>query len=661
MCEEAIELLSMRQRKIVDYVVAQASFIAIHDLAAQLKVTNRTIQYDLEMIEASASDLDLKIERNKSKGVKMTKLNVTNAKLTQSAVRLTLHYDKSERILYITLKLFESSEPTSSQTFAAMVSVSRRTIVEDLKVVQTWLESNGLSLVYKKNKGFVIEGEESNFRKAYAARVNEYFQTHTHYMGNQLFSNDELKQIRLIVISTLSENNYHLVQSAIDGLIYHILIAIHRTRSKDVFEIPTIEYDKLIQTEQFRIARALTNKLESAFLVEFPPSESAFITLHLLGAKSVAENDVFEDADELEILTHQLVELMSGELGVNLLSDNKLLDGLVVHLRPAIHRMKFKLTHKNPLNDEITQQYANIIQALKHHVWLIEQAYNIEFEADELSYITIHFASAIERLSSSTKPAIKVVLLCGSGIGTSQLLKSKLKNIYPELEVIDAYSVYEIDDSELRNERIDYVISTVEVTQLSVPIVRVSPFLTQEDRMQLNEIINASREKYVNDVKMLGPNLQDVLPKEHIITHQPKVTRNSAIQQAVDILVAKSIVDINYGQDIINQLDAFGPYMVISPHIALIHAQHKHVRQGVGFSIVHFAEGIKFDHEQYDPVNVIITLATEQPQIHLNALRQLSELIMDETTRTHLLQGDKPQIIEAIKQISIKEDIAKWP
>ncbi|HJG55317.1 MAG TPA: DeoR family transcriptional regulator, partial [Staphylococcus arlettae] len=53
----------MRQRKIVDYVVAQASFIAIHDLAAQLKVTNRTIQYDLEMIEASASDLDLKIER----------------------------------------------------------------------------------------------------------------------------------------------------------------------------------------------------------------------------------------------------------------------------------------------------------------------------------------------------------------------------------------------------------------------------------------------------------------------------------------------------------------------------------------------------------------------------------------------------------------------
>ncbi|PTH24531.1 PTS sugar transporter subunit IIA [Staphylococcus arlettae] len=654
-------MLSMRQRKIVDYVVAQASFIAIHDLAAQLKVTNRTIQYDLEMIEASASDLDLKIERNKSKGVKMTKLNVTNAKLTQSAVRPTLHYDKSERILYITLKLFESSEPTSSQTFAAMVSVSRRTIVEDLKVVQTWLESNGLSLVYKKNKGFVIEGEERNFRKAYAARVNEYFQTHTHYMGNQLFSNDELKQIRLAVISTLSDNNYHLVQSAIDGLIYHILIAIHRTRSNDVFEIPTIEYDKLVQTEQFRIAMELTDKLETAFLVEFPPSESAFITLHLLGAKSVAENDVFEDADELEILTHQLVELMSGELGVNLLSDNKLLDGLVVHLRPAIHRMKFKLTHKNPLNDEITQQYANIIQALKHHVWLIEQAYNIEFEADELSYITIHFASAIERLSSSTKPAIKVVLLCGSGIGTSQLLKSKIKNIYPELEVIDAYSVYEIDDSQLRNERIDYVISTVEVTQLSVPIVRVSPFLTQEDRMQLNDIINASREKYVNDVKMLGPNLQDVLPKEHIITHQPKVTRNSAIQQAVDILVAKSIVDINYGQDIINQLDAFGPYMVISPHIALIHAQHKHVRQGVGFSIVHFAEGIKFDHEQYDPVNVIITLATEQPQIHLNALRQLSELIMDETTRTHLLQGDKPQIIEAIKQISIKEDIAKWP
>ncbi|MEJ7466997.1 hypothetical protein, partial [Staphylococcus warneri] len=61
----------------------------------------------------------------------------------------------------------------------------------------------------------------------------------------------------------------------------------------------------------------------------------------------------------------------------------------------------------------------------------IEELFQISFTADELSYITLHFASAIERISKRSGQAIKVILLCGSGVGTSQLLKSRLSHIYP--------------------------------------------------------------------------------------------------------------------------------------------------------------------------------------------------------------------------------------
>lgn len=56
---------------------------------------------------------------------------------------------------------------------------------------------------------------------------------------------------------------------------------------------------------------------------------------------------------------------------------------------------------------------------------------------------------------------IKVVLLCGSGIGTSQLLKSKLNHLYPEFHIWDAYSIYQLEESRLLQDNIDYVISTV--------------------------------------------------------------------------------------------------------------------------------------------------------------------------------------------------------
>jgi len=645
-------VLSKRQHHILTCLLEQETFIQIHNLATQFNVSERTIQYDLEYIESMEDKLDLTIYRNKNDGIKITTTAEQLATIEPKYMATSLHYSREERILYITLKLFESIEPTSSQVLATLVSVTRRTIVEDLKSVQSWLENNDLRLEYRKNKGFVIQGEENAYRKAYATRVHEYFQTHTHQMGHQLFSNKELEQIRLTVTSILIDANYQLVQSAIDGLIYHILIAIHRAREHFVFEIPDTEYVKLSETEKFQIALRIKEKLEAIFHIHFPKSEAAFITLHLLGAKTTELNELNQEVDELEILTEQLIERMSGDLGLDLMSDRKLLNGLIVHLRPTIHRLRFDMSHVNPLNDEIYTQYPHIIEGIKRHLWGIEENYKINFTDDELSYITLHFASAIERISAITTNAIKVILLCGSGIGTSQLLKSRMDHIYPELEIVDAYSIYEIDETMLKHEGIDYIISTVPFEQASVPVIRVSPFLNKEDRNKLNEIINHSRERYVNEVKGMGPTLQEVLPKSRILTQQQTLSRNDAIRCCVAPLVNDRVVDEAYAMDIIEQLDAFGPYMVISPHIALIHAKHKHVNEAVGFSFVHFENGIKFNHQQYDPVHIVITLATEQPQIHLNALRQFSELIMNEHSRETLFSGNLADILSCIREVS---------
>ncbi|MFH4918252.1 BglG family transcription antiterminator [Staphylococcus cohnii] len=644
-------MLSKRQHHILTFLLERETFITIHHLAIQFNVSERTIQYDLEYIESMAQRLDLTISRNKNAGI-MIKSKMPLNDIVPKYMATSIHYSKEERIRYIILKLFESNTPTSSKTLADMVSVTRRTIVEDLKNVQTWLSSYDLKLEYIKNKGFIIQGEETNYRKAYATRVHEYFQNHTHQIGHKLFSNKALETIRLTVVSVLFEADYQLVQSAIDGLIYHILIAIHRTKEKFVFEIPEMEYNKLAETDHFRVALLIKASLEEKLDIQFPKSEAGFITLHLLGAKTSEMNQKHETIDDLEILTEQLIERMSGDLGIDLINDTKLLNGLIVHLRPAIHRLKFDMTHNNPLADEILQQYHHIVERLRNHIWGVEENYHICFNKDELAYITLHFASAIERISAITTNAIKVVLLCGSGIGTSQLLRSRMRHIYPELEIVDAYSIYEIDETLLKHEGVDYIISTVPFEQASIPILNVSPFLDKNDRQQINTIINNSREQYVHDIKGLGPTLKEVLPENRILTQQPSLYRNDAIRQSIETLVDAQIVDCIYADEIIEQLDAFGPYMVISPHIALIHAQPTHVKGTVGFSITHYQKGIYFGHEQYDPVYIIITLATAQPQIHLNALRQLSELVMDDKTRKILLSGNIEAIMHCINEVS---------
>ncbi len=65
--------------------------------------------------------------------------------------------------------------------------------------------------------------------------------------------------------------------------------------------------------------------------------------------------------------------------------------------------------------------------------------------------------------------------------------------------------------------------------------------------------------------------------------------------------------------------------MVISPHIALIHAGTDYVQNGVGFALTYFTEGIIFGSKANDPVHLVITLATRLPQCTFKGIGQLSQ------------------------------------
>jgi len=615
-------------------------------------VSERTIQYDLEYIESFKDKLNIDVERNKSLGVK---LSHKESYMASSDVELDIHYSKNERKEQIILRLFEFTHPISSQSLADLLNVSRRTVVDDLKSVQAWLETYGLMLEYKKNKGFVIEGNEKQLREAYAHVVNEYFKKSTAQIGIEVFSKEELEKIRRAVITTINNQDFQLVQVGIDGLIYHIIIAIHRAKAEFVFEIPDEEYERLRKTEAFQIAIQMTAELEKLFDIAFPKSEAAFITLHLLGAR-VNKYHQEQSQQNITELSKLFIQKISAQIGVPLMHDHKLITGLVTHLQPAIHRMSFNMQHENPLKQEILREYYEVVLAIKQQVWIFEEAYHVKFNEDEIAYLALHIASSIERMSNEETTHIKVILLCGSGVGTSQLLKSRIKNIYPELEILDAFSIYDISESFLKSHGVDYILSTVPVEGFSVPTIEVSPFLNKDDRNKINEMINDYRERYISSFKTVGPSLEDVIPEEHIETHVKAGSRNEAIQKSVAMLVNSKHVNPQYSTDIIKHLDKFGPYMVIGPNIALLHSNFENVNVPVSMSITHFDDGIDFGHDRFDPVKVVITLATSQPQIHLNALGQLSQIIMDEDARAELMKGDKAVIRQLIKKASQSEE-----
>ncbi len=70
------------------------------------------------------------------------------------------------------------------------------------------------------------------------------------FIKADIFNSESIALVRRAIIKTLNSENYHLVQSAIDGLIYHILIAIQRLNGCP-FDIPINEIDKWRHTNQY--------------------------------------------------------------------------------------------------------------------------------------------------------------------------------------------------------------------------------------------------------------------------------------------------------------------------------------------------------------------------------------------------------------------------
>lgn len=111
-----------------------------------------------------------------------------------------------------------------------------------------------------------------------------------------------------------------------------------------------------------------------------------------------------------------------------------------------------------------------------------------------------------------------------------------------------------------------------------------------------------------------------------------------AISKAVTPLVENGFVEQRYIQGIIDNTNQYGPYYVLAPEIALPHARPEQgvLKKQLGVTLLRHP--VKFSADGYD-VRLLITLAAADNQGHLEALKALSEIMMDEDRIRQILDA----------------------
>ena len=126
--------------------------------------------------------------------------------------------------------------------------------------------------------------------------------------------------------------------------------------------------------------------------------------------------------------------------------------------------------------------------------------------------------------------------------------------------------------------------------------------------------------------------LRDSLVENNAIRLQAEArTWQEAVKLGVDLLVEAEVVEPRYYQAILDGVERFGPYFVIAPGIAMPHGRPEEGVKKNGFALVTLKTPLVFNHEDNDPVDILITLAAVDARTHQeDGIMQIVNLFEDE-------------------------------
>ncbi len=103
-----------------------------------------------------------------------------------------------------------------------------------------------------------------------------------------------------------------------------------------------------------------------------------------------------------------------------------------------------------------------------------------------------------------------------------------------------------------------------------------------------------------------------------------------------------------YAAEMVRMIEEHGPYVVISPGLALAHARPGPAVLADGLAVVTLVEPVEFGHPHNDPVRVVLGLAVHTPDRHLAMVAELANAFNDADTTERLAAATTPDEVREI-------------
>ncbi|MBR5558894.1 MAG: BglG family transcription antiterminator [Oscillospiraceae bacterium] len=709
--------INRKHLDIMAYLRECEDYVSIEDLSAQYGLSVRGIRYNLDKIEQYMVSKGLPyLDRERSKGVRLFPCAEVYDFVDRCAGELRSYqysYSGEERQAFLRLNLLLTVQPMRIEDLCHSLDRSRNTMFKDLEKTEEWLNENNITLIKKPRVGLYCEGDEINRRQLITRILMESVDLSRLLLyatnGNELRVKAELLLVDCLLPPAVAQTAGRAVkrlESLLDRpfsddsfaeLMIRLAIIFRRGFQGYALPLNDPNADYIPQTAEYAAARLVLDELEFEDRL-LPEEEIHYFTYCLLGAKVmcpyVPVDPRVEDQPLLEV-TRKMIADIARIYQVDFGDQYDDIErAIFMHLKPAAHRLRFGMYNHNPLYSEIVSSYNALFintRIVCHH---LEEYLHCPMNDHEVSFITLHFGAALHRVNLRTSNKARILLVCGTGLGSAQMITAQIEKLF-NVEVVGTVSGREA--ASMDKTGIDHIITTVPLhLEENIHCIQVSPLFGEQDQQKVSEFLSlrfVPREHYDHEVTTVN-RLLDIIEKHCVVNDRlhlqyellnelmnsppalPAVTLRGelslcdlltrdrinsincsdnwreAIRASSALLEKQGVIAPSYKESIIRNLEQFGPYMVMLPGIALAHAAPEEGALELGMSLTMLNQPVHFGYKDHDPVSVIVILSAKDEKTHLKALAQLFRMFKDNESSRIIRRGNKDDILQCIARHS---------
>lgn len=678
--------LTPRLKQILLIMLEEGEIISVQELASRIGVSKRTVQRELEYIESSLKPYHITYETKTGTGVWLSGSEEDKKRLWEE-LKETDGYDVSnreERRKRLILEILKDKGLKKLFYYSSQFQVSEATISTDLEAIEGWLNAQNLTISRKPGSGIEINGTEESYRRAIRTFIEENIDTQMLWdsyeaeedskgvYGNgmqQIIKDDILKQVVSCIAGMSDKRILNLTESSYVGLVLHISIAMSRILKNEIMEQKEEWQEEMSGDDDYKLAQEIVKRLEDAFSIEIPAIETAYICLHIKGAKHQGiewngQKTIEVERKELLELVNEMINAYDSENAFAIKQDNEFIQGLLAHLQPTFVRLMHDMKISNPMLEDIKKSYPEIFEGSKRAAEVLEKWIGKPVPETEVGFLTIHFGAAQVRMEGKKENIrqVSIGIVCASGIGISRLMLSKLDKIFKDRIQMETYGQNDITPYVVS--KTDFFVSSITLKQVDADVLQVNPLLNEEDIENIRQKIFhyeriPKREQeetlftmQLEQVNILAMQIKTILRYMDVFKVSNDITFEELVIAISEKMSPYSDRQIMIQEDI-EAREKLGSQIFAEFGFALLHTRTKGVIRP-SFSVC-MSKDMKAFHDPYfKGINVVLVMllpVDENIKVNSEILGYISSvLIEDYDFLTTITGGEKEEIRSALSE-----------